>query len=70
MSGEDAPRPYLENLIVLKIKTNKQSNNDNQAARTSVDASRFDRSRFVLVQHVVPSDVSTSRGDHVPCHQQ
>jgi hypothetical protein len=24
MSGEDAPRPYLENLIVLEIKTNKQ----------------------------------------------
>jgi hypothetical protein len=23
MSGEDAPRPYLENLIVLEIKTNK-----------------------------------------------
>jgi hypothetical protein len=27
MSGEDAPRPYLENLIVLEIKTNKQSTN-------------------------------------------
>jgi hypothetical protein len=26
MSGEDAPRPYLENLIVLEIKTNKQIN--------------------------------------------
>jgi hypothetical protein len=26
MSGEDAPRPYLENLIVLEIKTNKQTN--------------------------------------------
>jgi hypothetical protein len=25
MSGEDAPRPYLENLIVLEIKTNKQT---------------------------------------------
>jgi hypothetical protein len=25
MSGEDAPRPYLENLIVPEIKTNKQS---------------------------------------------
>jgi hypothetical protein len=25
MSGEDAPRPYLENLIVLEIKTNKQA---------------------------------------------
>jgi hypothetical protein len=24
MSGEDAPRPCLENLIVLEIKTNKQ----------------------------------------------
>jgi hypothetical protein len=24
MSGEDAPRPYLEDLIVLEIKTNKQ----------------------------------------------
>jgi hypothetical protein len=24
MSGEDAPRPYLENLIVLTIKINKQ----------------------------------------------
>jgi hypothetical protein len=24
MSGEDAPRPYLENLIVPEIKTNKQ----------------------------------------------
>jgi hypothetical protein len=24
MSGEDAPRPYLENLLVLEIKTNKQ----------------------------------------------
>jgi hypothetical protein len=23
MSGEDAPRPYLENLIVLEIKTNR-----------------------------------------------
>jgi hypothetical protein len=23
MSGEDAPRPYLENLIVLEIKTKK-----------------------------------------------
>jgi hypothetical protein len=27
MSGEDAPRPCLENLIVLEIKTNKQSYN-------------------------------------------
>jgi len=26
MSGEDAPRPCLENLIVLEIKTNKQTN--------------------------------------------
>jgi hypothetical protein len=26
VSGEDAPRPYLENLIVLEIKTNKQTN--------------------------------------------
>jgi hypothetical protein len=26
MSGEDAPRPYLENLIVPEIKTNKQTN--------------------------------------------
>jgi hypothetical protein len=25
MSGEDAPGPYLENLIVLEIKTNKRS---------------------------------------------
>jgi hypothetical protein len=25
MSGEDAPRPSLENLIVLEIKTNKQT---------------------------------------------
>jgi hypothetical protein len=25
MSGEDAPRPYLENLIVLEINTNKQA---------------------------------------------
>jgi hypothetical protein len=25
MSGEDAPRPYLENLIVPEIKTNKQT---------------------------------------------
>jgi hypothetical protein len=25
MSGEDAPRPCLENLIVLEIKTNKQT---------------------------------------------
>jgi len=25
MSGEDAPRPYQENLIVLEIKTNKQT---------------------------------------------
>jgi len=25
MSGEDAPRPYLEDLIVPKIKTNKIS---------------------------------------------
>jgi hypothetical protein len=25
MSGEDAPRPCAENLIVLEIKTNKQS---------------------------------------------
>jgi hypothetical protein len=25
MSGEDAPRPYPENLIVLEIKTNKQT---------------------------------------------
>ena len=25
MSGEDAPRPYLEDLIVLEIKTNKQT---------------------------------------------
>jgi len=24
MSGEDAPRPYPEDLIVLEIKTNKQ----------------------------------------------
>jgi hypothetical protein len=24
MSGEDAPRPYLENRIVPEIKTNKQ----------------------------------------------
>jgi hypothetical protein len=27
MSGEDAPRPCLENLIVLEIKTNKQAQN-------------------------------------------
>jgi hypothetical protein len=26
MSGEDAPRPCPENLIVLEIKTNKQTN--------------------------------------------
>jgi hypothetical protein len=26
MSGEDAPRPYLQNLIVPEIKTNKQTN--------------------------------------------
>ena len=25
MSGEDAPRPYPEDLIVLEIKTNKQT---------------------------------------------
>jgi hypothetical protein len=25
MSGEDAPRPYLENLIVLEIKTTTTS---------------------------------------------
>jgi hypothetical protein len=25
MSGEDAPRPYPEDLIVLDIKTNKQT---------------------------------------------
>jgi len=25
MSGEDAPRPYLENLIVLEINPNKQA---------------------------------------------
>jgi hypothetical protein len=25
VSGEDAPRPYLENPIVLEIETNKQS---------------------------------------------
>jgi hypothetical protein len=33
MSGEDAPRPYLENLIVPEIKTNKQTslNDDNHA---------------------------------------
>jgi hypothetical protein len=33
MSGEDAPRPYLENLIViLEIKTNKQTNKTNELA--------------------------------------
>jgi hypothetical protein len=34
MSGEDAPRPYLENLIVLEIKTNKQSHVHPNAAIT------------------------------------
>jgi hypothetical protein len=29
MSGEDAPRPYLEDLIVLEIKTNKQTRREN-----------------------------------------
>jgi hypothetical protein len=31
MSGEDAPRPCLENLIVLEIKTNKQYRIDRTA---------------------------------------
>jgi hypothetical protein len=35
MSGEDAPRPCLENLIVLEIKTNKQGDACLPAARAS-----------------------------------
>jgi hypothetical protein len=33
MSGEDAPRPYLENLIVLEIKTNKQTDSNGSTSR-------------------------------------
>jgi hypothetical protein len=33
MSGEDAPRPYLENLIVLEIKT-KQTKRTEPSYRT------------------------------------
>jgi hypothetical protein len=39
MSGEDAPRPYLENLIVLEIKTNKQT-----SEKASEEYERFDHS--------------------------
>jgi hypothetical protein len=35
MSGEDAPRPYLENLIVLEIKTNKHRINNSWVTSTS-----------------------------------
>jgi hypothetical protein len=35
MSGEDAPRPYLENLIVPEIKTNKQTSDQNHQISSS-----------------------------------
>jgi hypothetical protein len=34
MSGEDAPRPCLENLIVPEIKTNKQAHKQTSATPT------------------------------------
>jgi hypothetical protein len=43
MSGEDAPRPYQENLIVPEIKTNKQTNVelDHGAGRAGDGAAGF-----------------------------
>jgi hypothetical protein len=40
MSGEDAPMPYLKNLIVLEIKTNKQSSTRNKNKQTNKQAVR------------------------------
>jgi hypothetical protein len=47
MSGEDAPRPYLENLIVLEIKTNKQT-----AVRATMYGVRTTKSSGLELLHV------------------
>jgi hypothetical protein len=51
MSGEDAPRPYLENLIVLAIKTNKQTNKPEPNARQF--AATFDQSGHVNISEFI-----------------
>ena len=53
MSGEDAPRPYLENLIVLEIKTNKQTVKTNKQTVPAVggdqDAIMFTRISCTII---------------------
>jgi hypothetical protein len=54
MSGEDAPRPYLENLIVPEIKTNKQSMQSRcQALNFSVEQKLYSDVMVINVDIIV-----------------
>ena len=50
MSGEDAPRPYLENLIVLEIKTKTNKNKQTKKGHMSPDGPRGFRGRASAVK--------------------
>ena len=53
MSGEDAPRPYPEDLIVPEIKTNKQSTGTHDAAADSGHCSV----RYLRPEDELPPDL-------------
>jgi len=61
MSGEDAPRPYPEDLIVPEIKTNKQSTGTHDAAADSGHCSV----RYLRPEDELPPDLLWSELDGV-----
>jgi hypothetical protein len=72
MSGEDAPRPCLENLIVLEIKTNKQTEHkfghsdrrDGLTASHTTRLSACGTRRTQMVTAVCPARLANDRHLH------
>jgi hypothetical protein len=73
MSGEDAHRPCLENLIVPEIKTNKQISNlvHNQVVYRHALLARSERNnlyskhKLSLAGQVVSSVIATDKAQHL-----
>jgi hypothetical protein len=65
MSGEDAPRPCLENLIVLRNK-NKQTMTDSGNADDSGRMHVADKLKLTIV---IPKFLIMSTRDHAHCRR-
>jgi hypothetical protein len=61
MSGEDTPRPYLENLIVPEIKTNKQTKQNKQSREvmSGEDAPRPYLENLIVLEIVTNKQIKT-----------